>query len=195
VRPLDPAALQSLADEVRQLARLTDDLHLLALSDLNELPLEVKAIDAAALARRAAERWQIQARKAGLTLTFEGGARVDIEADEGRLTQLLDNLLANSIRYTDAPGQVRVTLRAAGATAELTVDDSPPGVPADKRAGLFEPLYRPDRERSRAKGGSGLGLALARAIAEAHGGTIEARDSPLGGLRVVARLPIAAARS
>ena len=194
VRPLDAAALQSLADEVRQLARLTDDLHLLALSDLNELPLEVKAIDAAGVARRASERWQIQARKAGLTLTCEAGTRVELLADEGRLTQLLDNLLANSIRYTDSPGQVRVSLRGAGRTAELIVDDSPPGVPADKRAGLFEPLYRPDRERSRAKGGSGLGLALARAIAQAHGGTIEARDSPMGGLRVIARLPITGAR-
>lgn len=191
VRVVDAAALQSLAEEVRQLARLTDDLHLLALSDLKELPLELKAIDAAGVTRRSAERWQIQARKAGLTLSCEAGTRVDLLADEGRLTQLIDNLLANSMRYTDSPGEVRVSLHRKGDDAELIVDDSPPGVAAEGRAGLFEPLYRPDRARSRAKGGSGLGLALARAIVEAHGGTIEARDSPLGGLRVIARIPVA----
>jgi two-component system, OmpR family, sensor histidine kinase BaeS len=191
VRAVDAAALQSLADEVRQLGRLTDDLHLLALSDLKELPLELKAIDAAGVARRAAERWQLQARKAGLALRCEADARVDLLADEGRLMQLVDNLLANSMRYTDSPGEVRVSLHRKGGAAELIVDDSPPGVPAEGRAGLFEPLYRPDRARSRAKGGSGLGLALARAIVEAHDGTIEARDSPLGGLRVIARIPIA----
>lgn len=189
VRVVDAAALQSLADEVRQLGRLTDDLHLLALSDLKELPLEPRPIDAAAVVRRAAERWQLQARKAGLVLSCEADARVDLLADEGRLTQLMDNLLANSMRYTDSPGEVRVSLHRNGGVAELVVDDSPPGVPAEGRAGLFEPLYRPDRARSRAKGGSGLGLALARAIVEAHGGSIEARDSPLGGLRVLARIP------
>ena len=195
VRVVDAPALQSLADEVRQLGRLTDDLHLLALSDLKELPLELRPLDASAVVRRAAERWQLQAGKAGLALSCEADARVDLLADEGRLTQLMDNLLANSMRYTDSPGEVRVSLHRKGGAAELVVDDSPPGVPADGRAGLFEPLYRPDRARSRAKGGSGLGLALARAIVEAHGGAIEARDSPLGGLRVLARIPISGAAS
>jgi len=190
VRPLDKAALQSLADETRHLARLTDDLRLLALADMRALPMEWRMADAVDIATTAAARWQTSARKAGLTLNFVPGAPAHSLVDAGRLTQLFDNLLANSIRYTDAPGSLEVRAGAERGRIRLTFDDSPPGLAPSERAGLFEPLYRPDAARSRAKGGSGLGLALARAIVQAHGGTIHAADSPLGGVRIAIDLPI-----
>lgn len=189
VRPVTPESLQALSAEVKHLARITNDLHQLALSDLKALPAEFHPVDVAALARLAVERWQPNAQQAGLTLTFDGVERADIPADEGRLTQLCDNLLANSLRYTDKPGAVRLSVEREADEVRLVFDDSPPSVPAEARAALFEPLFRPDMARSRSKGGSGLGLALARAIVELHGGRIEARDSPLGGLRVIAHLP------
>jgi len=191
VRPTTPAALQALSTEVRHLARLTDDLHQLALSDLKALPAEFRLLNVAAVAKQAVERWQPNAQKARLTLLYEGEDRANISADEGRLTQLIDNLLANSLRYTDTPGRVQLTVERGPDETRLVFDDSPPSVPVDARAALFEPLFRPDLARSRAQGGSGLGLALARAIVELHKGRIEASDSPLGGLRVVAHLPTA----
>jgi two-component system sensor histidine kinase BaeS len=192
VRQVGRPALQSLADEVRHLTRLTDDLHQLALSDMKALPMDRRPVDAAGIARRAVERWQPQANRAGLKLAYCGAERAEMSADEGRLTQLCDNLLGNSLRYTDAPGEVRLEVERDAAGLRLTFDDSPPALAAGNRAGLFEPLFRPDAARSRAKGGSGLGLALSRAIVELHGGRIEARDSPLGGLRIVAHFPAAA---
>ena len=191
VRPVDASALRSLHEEVAHLSRLTEDLHLLALSDLKALPLERRDIDLAAVARRVGARWEGPARDAGLALKIEGTGPISLSADEGRITQLCDNLIANSVRYTDRPGEVRIAVEKDRSAVRLIVDDSPPGVPPQGRANLFEPLYRPDAARSRAAGGSGLGLALARAIVEAHGGAIEARDSPLGGLRVIARFPLA----
>ncbi|MBI3716928.1 MAG: HAMP domain-containing protein [Betaproteobacteria bacterium] len=190
VRTLDKSAMQSLADETRHLARLTDDLRLLALADMQALPMEWRVADAVDIAASAAARWQSSARKAGLALAFVAGAPANSLVDAGRLTQLFDNLLANSIRYTDAPGTLEVRAGAEGGRIRLTFDDSPPGLAPGERAGLFEPLYRPDAARSRAKGGSGLGLALARAIVQAHGGTIRAADSPLGGVRIAIDLPI-----
>ncbi len=192
VRAVDGAALQSLAEETRHLARLTDDLRLLALADIDALPMEWRLTDVNDIAAQAVARWQSSARKAGLELSFVGGAPAATMADAGRLTQLCDNLLANSIRYTDAPGQVRVSATSDNKVIKLFFDDSPPGLAPGARAGLFEPLYRPDAARSRAKGGSGLGLALARAIVLAHGGTIQAADSPLGGVRVVIEIPVTA---
>lgn len=190
VRPMTPEALQALAVEVKQLTRLTDDLHQLALSDLKALPAEFRPVNAAAVAKLAVERWQPNARQAGLSLTYAGLEELPVSADEGRLTQLLDNLLANSLRYTDRPGEVKLSADKAAGNARFVLDDSPPSVPTEALASIFEPLFRPDAARSRSKGGSGLGLALARAIVELHGGRIEAFHAPLGGLRVVVSIPL-----
>ena len=73
--------------------------------------------------------------------------------------------------------------------AVLTVEDSGPGVSEEQRAHLFDRFYRAEGSRSRTTGGSGLGLSICKNIAEAHGGSIEAGHSPLGGLSIRVRLP------
>ena len=107
--------------------------------------------------------------------------------------QLFNNLLENSLRYTDAGGQLRIgaSRKGSGEAAELWLvfDDSAPGVPAQERPRIFERLYRGEASRSRAHGGSGLGLAICSSIVRAHGGRIEADASPLGGPRVTVALP------
>ncbi len=76
-----------------------------------------------------------------------------------------------------------------GASCRVTVDDDGPGIPESERTAVFGPFYRIERSRSRQTGGTGLGLAIARQIAEAHGGTVVAEASSLGGARLVAILP------
>ena len=83
-------------------------------------------------------------------------------------------------------------MRREGNQAALDWEDSKPGVPAEALPRLFERLFRVDNSRNRERGGSGLGLAICRSIAQAHGGSIEAHASELGGLRIVLRLPLAA---
>jgi CheY-like chemotaxis protein len=73
--------------------------------------------------------------------------------------------------------------------AELSIEDSAPGVDEAARPHLFERFYRVDASRNRSSGGSGLGLSICRNIVESHGGEIAAHPSPLGGLRIVVRLP------
>jgi two-component system sensor histidine kinase BaeS len=75
--------------------------------------------------------------------------------------------LENSLRYTDKPGRIEVTLKETAGRVALSVSDSAPGVPAEDLSRLFEPLYRADAVRSRHTGGSGLGLAIAQAIVQA----------------------------
>jgi two-component system sensor histidine kinase BaeS len=84
-----------------------------------------------------------------------------------------------------------VALARWGAFAQLDVEDSAPGVPPEALPRIFERLYRVDRSRNRARGGAGLGLAVCRSIAAAHGGEISADASPLGGLCIRLRLPLA----
>ncbi|MBX3684628.1 MAG: hypothetical protein KF909_00725 [Rhodocyclaceae bacterium] len=109
--------------------------------------------------------------------------------DRARIEQLLGNLLENSLRYTDAPGRIAVTLERQGQRIFIDIADSAPGVPAADLRRLFEPLNRAELARSRHQGGSGLGLAIRKAIVRSHGGRIEAACSSLGGLRLRIELP------
>ncbi|MGE0330042.1 MAG: ATP-binding protein [Ramlibacter sp.] len=189
--------LANLRGEVLQLVRLVNDLHMLSMADLGALPCEFSDGDAAVLLERAARRFEPRLHKAGLALDLRLGPPVPVSVpvrwDIGRIEQLLTNLLENSLRYTTAPGQVRVQWSRVPVGLELRVEDTPPGVAPGELEQLFEPLFRTDTARQRATGGShgsGLGLAICRAIVQAHGGTIRAEASALGGLAVVACLPL-----
>jgi two-component system sensor histidine kinase BaeS len=183
----------NLRAEVLQLVRLVNDLHTLSMADLGALPCSFSDADAAAVLERAALRFEPRLQKAGLALQLRPGPLAPVRWDCGRIEQLLTNLLENSLRYTTAPGQVRVQWTVAPGWLELRVDDTPPGVAPGQLQALFEPLFRADAARQRTTGGShgsGLGLSICRAIVQAHGGTIRAEASILGGLAVLARLPL-----
>jgi two-component system sensor histidine kinase BaeS len=193
VRPLRLEAIGVLHDEVLRIGKLVDDLHLLATSDLQALPCHFAPADAVDLLQRVARRFEARARAAGLSISLqglEGAAPLPVHWDADRIEQLLANLMENSLRYTDAPGQIRIGLQQAGDAVQLVVEDSAPGVPADQWPQLFEPLYRGDAARARLHGGSGLGLAICEAIARAHGGQLGASASALGGLCITATLPL-----
>ena len=198
VRPTTPPAIQSLHEEVLRLTRLVDDLHTLSVSDLGALALRPTAVDVVELVRSAQRRVQDRVQRAGHRLTVSMPER---EADTGpvahwdeqRIAQVLDNLLGNSIRHTQAPGRIAMELSCTEGAAIISIDDSAPGVPDAELARIFEPLYRADPARSGE--GSGLGLAIVRAIVEAHDGRITAGASAWGGLRVQVQLPLTTPRA
>ena len=189
VRPLDEASIRSLAGETERLARLVEDLHTLSLSDLGALSYHREPLDVAELLGDilAGHSGAIAAQSLELETHFTAGAMV--LADAARLTQVFMNLLQNSLRYTDAPGRIIVSVRRTGASVVIQWEDTAPGVAAAALPRLTDRLFRVEGSRSREAGGSGLGLAIARAIAEGHGGTLDAHASALGGLRVEVVLP------
>ena len=191
VRALSPQAMLSLREEVLRLGALVDDLHLLAMSDLQALPCHFEAGDAHAVAARVLQRCALRAAERGLTLRLDAPATAPLPVrwDVRRIEQLLTNLLDNSLRYTDAPGEIVMALQASGQRVQITIDDSAPGVAPAQLQHLFEPLYRADAARSRAHGGSGLGLAICKAIVQAHQGSIHASASGRGGLCMQIDLP------
>jgi two-component system sensor histidine kinase BaeS len=109
--------------------------------------------------------------------------------DYGRINQLVINLIDNSISYTDAPGEVCITVIALDNCLRMEVEDSAPGLTPHDVAHLFEPLYRADAARSRRTGGSGLGLKISKVIADAHHALVDVQPSRLGGVRVRVDLP------
>ena len=190
VRPVTQGAVTSLQAEVARLRSLVDDVHDLSLADVGGLSYQFEAVDLVGIAR---EAFQVAAgRMQSLGLTAEVRALVSpvhVRGDERRLRQLVANLLENSLRYTSPGGRIRATIVSQRARARLTWEDSPPGVPDDALPRLFERLYRVEGSRNREAGGSGLGLAICESIVAAHGGTIRARHSDLGGLAVLVDLP------
>ncbi len=190
-----PAVLASLREEVMQLNRLVDDLHTLSVADMGGMRCDFQGGDADAWLLRVASRFDAAAQQRGLRLTVPStAAAVQACWDFQRIDQLLANLRTNSLRYTRAPGEVRVHWQADGAQhLVLTVEDTAPGVPPEDLAQLFEPLFRADKARQRGtEHGSGLGLAIVRSIAVAHQGEVSVQPSTLGGLRFTVRLPLQA---
>ena len=179
--------------EIARMSRLVDELLLLAKSEQTQF-LRVESLE---LAPFVSELWD------GVSLIaerrFELGPlpQGTLWADPDRLAQALRNLLDNAIAHT-APGHGLVRLQVmplAGARVRFTVEDDGPGIDASQRERVFARLHRTDTARDRARGGAGLGLAIVRAIAEAHGGSVAAGESPEGGARMELELSgFAAAR-
>jgi two-component system sensor histidine kinase BaeS len=194
VRPTTRAGLYSLNEEALRLNVLVDDLHLVAMADLDAPICQAGATDAAELCRRAIDRFAETATAKSLMVTLTGaGQAVRVTWDATRMERVLANLLTNSLRYTDPPGEIRVSLQLQAERVTIVVEDSAPCPSDEHLPQLFEPLYRVDDHRSRASGGSGLGLSICAAIVRAHGGAIVAGRSRLGGLAVTLDLPMIAA--
>ena len=192
IRPLRPEAITTLRKDVLRLSRLVDDLHLLAISDLQALPCQISNDDAVEMIQNLHSRYEARASAAGLKMSLarpDDALALSVRWDAGRIEQLLANLLENSLRYTQAPGEVQVLLQRTVDGVRVVVEDSAPGVPVEQLSQLFEPLYRGDAARSAGSDGSGLGLAICQVIAKAHGGKLVASASALGGLRLTLDLP------
>jgi two-component system sensor histidine kinase BaeS len=188
VRPLDREAVNSLAGEAARLARLIEDLHTLSLSDLGALSYHKEPVDLAEIVEDAVDAQRSALQEKGLSIRLNLGSFI-VSGDADRLAQVFANLLQNSLRYTDAPGRIEVGIKQLAGQVVVDWQDSSPGVPEEDLPRLTEHLFRVEGSRSRAGGGSGLGLAIAQAIVQAHGGTLAAAPSPLGGLRIELRFP------
>jgi two-component system sensor histidine kinase BaeS len=192
IRALGPDTVSSLQAEARALGKLVEDLYQLSLSDLGALDYRRRDLDLRAQVAAALHPLRERCADAGIALDTSGvdGAALMVHADPDRLVQLVSNLVENTLRYTDAPGRVKVACRREDREAVVEVSDTAPGVPEALLPQLFERFFRAEGSRSRASGGAGLGLAICRNIVEAHGGSISAAASDLGGIRIVVRLPL-----
>jgi signal transduction histidine kinase len=117
-----------------------------------------------------------------------------VRADSERLQQVLWNLLANAVKFTPSGGRVDVYLEQHGSLAEIRIEDSGPGVPAEFLPRIFERFSQADGSSTRKHGGLGLGLAIVRHLVELHGGTVSAANREQGGATLTVQLPVIPAR-
>ncbi len=191
VREVTPKAISSLTSEVHQLNNLVDDLYELSLSDIGALNYQMLETDPGEVLGTTYDSFRNRFVNANLKSTFNySKEQAKILADDSRLTQLFNNLLENSVRYTDAGGEVSLACEVTDKHWQMTLEDSSPAVTEEQLPNLFERFYRTDSSRGRKTGGAGLGLAIVSEIVTAHNGTISASLSKLGGIKTVLRLPL-----
>ncbi|MGF1707127.1 ATP-binding protein [Enterovibrio baiacu] len=194
IRPADKNTLASIEEEVSHLQTLIEDLYTLSNADIGAFRYDMRRCHLDVLVTDTVERYRPIAADKGISVsTALCASPAYVMADETRLQQLLENLLKNSEKYTDAPGEILVTLACEASTVILTIEDTAPSVPDEALPRLFEKLYRVETSRNRKTGGAGLGLAIVKKIVDAHNGTISAQHSDKGGLRVIVTLVAASA--
>jgi signal transduction histidine kinase len=179
--------LAGLHAEARRVARLVDDLLLLARADENGLHPHLDDVDLDDLGYRHAQRLRLQHPHLTVVLQLRP-ARV--RADVHQLDRVITNLCDNAARHAYAT--VVLTTHTTGTTAGVVVDDDGPGVRPADRGRIFDRFVRLDDSRTRHDGGTGLGLSICREIVHGHGGTLDVGESPAGGARFEVRLPLPA---
>ncbi|MCS6907928.1 MAG: ATP-binding protein [Anaerolineales bacterium] len=194
VYPLSIENLQIALEQNQLLLRLVEDLRTLALAESGHLPLDKTTVNVAELIARIGEMFHAQAMERQIRLSLPDWSKdnfssLEVLGDPMRLEQILGNLLSNALRYTPAGGEIAIGLEKTREQVKIMVKDSGPGIPEKDLPHIFERFYRADRSRSRAEGGSGLGLTIARNLAVAHGGWLEAMNSPRGGAIFILSLP------
>jgi signal transduction histidine kinase len=172
--------------------RLVEDLLDAARVVRGHVDLQLQPVDVAAGLRQAAEAAEPVMAEGNNPLDLDVPAEpILVEADEHRLQQVFMNLLTNAAKYTDAGGHVRLSARAEGSEAVITVADTGRGIPPEALSRVFDLFMRGERETE----GFGVGLAVTRRLVELHGGRIEASsDGPGRGSEFIVRLPLAAER-
>lgn len=125
-----------------------------------------------------------------VTLASEIDSGAEAAVDIGKLRQAVTNLLSNALRYTDAGGEVILSLKILPGCLKIIVRDNGIGISKADLPNIFERFYRADKSRARASGGMGIGLAITKAIAEAHGGTIKVESTEGEGSTFIITLPL-----
>ena len=188
-------AMRRIEQEGERMGVLVEDLLFLARAGQGR-PIEHERVDLTRVAADAVhDAGAVDPTRA---IQLEAPDELTVYGDEGRLRQVLANLLSNALTHTPAGTPVTVRMSSLDGWAEVEVIDRGPGLTSDEAAHVFEPFYRADPARGRvrpddgAEGdrGTGLGLAIVAAIAEAHGGSASVTSEAGDGATFIVRLPV-----
>jgi signal transduction histidine kinase len=170
-------ALVTNLGQVERLSNLTRSLLTLAQFAGDLPPVKLVPLPLEPLVQELVKELTVLAEDRKIRLTLETHPVPLVLGDDGRLTQLLINLLDNALAHTQPEGAVTLRLRPENGQVVVEVDDTGHGIAPEHLPHLFERFYRGDPARDRESGGAGLGLAIVKEIAEVHGGTVRAAST------------------
>lgn len=179
----DPGArdqfIKIIYDESNRIQLLIEDLLILSRLEKDESTLTISSIRVDHMVDEILPVVEQQAGRKNITVSADVDRRIEFQADDEKMKQLLLNLLMNAISYTPDDGFISLVIKKEEANVCFIVADSGIGISKDLLPRIFERFYRVDKDRSRDTGGTGLGLAIVKHIIETHHGTIDV-DSELG---------------
>lgn len=205
----DPALVSSLHEESLLLTRLVDDLQELQLAESGQLKFEPVPASITDIAVRAATAQTPTAEAKDITIHTDLTPDIPlVRADQARISQVLRNLLDNSIRHTPEGGSITISARLLpihdlqnpqSSTrnpqyVEVCVQNTGPAIPPDHLPHIFDRFYRADGSRARTTGGTGLGLAIVKQLIELHHGEVRAENTSNSGPRFYFTLPVVGSR-
>jgi len=177
-------------DEVQRLSRIVEGLMLLTKADAGQISLSLEPLQLEDLVRDACADAQILAKPSGIKVSLGVCEAFPMMGDRHRLRQLLLNLTDNAVKYNNPGGAVDIELRRIGdSTAQITIANTGPGIPAEMLPRVFDRFFRGDPSHNNTVEGSGLGLSIARWIVTAHAGAIQVTSTRSESTRVVVSLP------
>jgi PAS domain S-box-containing protein len=195
--PMLTRARDVLERQTGHMARLLDGLLDVSRIAAGKIRLDTKVVDLVAVCRTVLDDAETTRNGRDLALLSDWPDEpVWVEADAVRITQVVDNLITNAIKFTPDGGEIRLRLATQGGMAVLVVEDTGKGIEPELLPHVFDSFRQSAQALDRAFGGLGLGLALVKGLVELHGGEVSAAsDGPDRGATFVVRLPLASAPS
>lgn len=187
---LAPHFLNVAQTETERMIRLVNDLLQLSKMDSKDYKLKKEWIDFIEFFHRIIDRFEMTKEQ---NVTFKRllpKRPIFVEADEDKLTQILDNIISNALKYSPEGGQITFKVEEQEEQILISISDQGVGIPKENIEKIFERFYRVDKARSRKLGGTGLGLAIAKEMVKAHGGNIWATSVEGKGTTIYFTLPV-----
>jgi two-component system, OmpR family, sensor histidine kinase VicK len=184
-----PNFLEVTRTETERMIRLVNDLLQLSKMDSTDYKLTKDWVNFVKFFHRIIDRFEITKDQ---NVTFNRQLpdhSIIIEIDEDKLTQVLDNIISNAIKYSPEGGQITFSILEEEEKVIVSIADEGMGIPKKNISEVFERFYRVDKARSRKLGGTGLGLAIAKEMVQAHGGNIWAKSEEGKGTEIAFSLP------
>ena len=184
---------ETILRNVIRMRNLIDDLMDISKIENREDNAERTVVDIALLSQQLVADQKKRLESAELTAEIRLGSQANAWCNKNAVTQVLENLLTNAIRYTDTGGHITISIEPATDHLKVCVADTGIGIPRDALDRIFERFYRVDPARSRQTGGTGLGLAIVRHTAENHGGRVMVESQLGAGSSFTLQLPLVGA--
>nr|WP_295974981.1 cell wall metabolism sensor histidine kinase WalK [uncultured Bacillus sp.] len=188
-KEIAPNFLNVVQNEIERMIRLVNDLLQLSKMDSRDYHLSKEWVDVVVFFNRIIDRFELTKEENIIFDRMLPNKAILVEIDPDKLTQVIDNIISNALKYSPSGGQISFKIKEKEDEVVISVSDQGMGIPKGNVSKIFGRFYRVDKARTRKLGGTGLGLAIAKEMVEAHDGQIWARSIEGKGTTIFFSLP------